>query len=78
MKWRKMIDIESTIDAVCISNPESLSEGMGVIAEKLKSESCFKDVLEPLKAATTADEANALLVEVYNIADRERIWLGAV
>jgi len=72
--WKKEVNIKALMD----EDEELQVVGPKIIA-LLKEHTEFEDVIQELQDAVDVDEVedfDAALDGVYDIADRERIWMG--
>lgn len=76
--WRQRVDVKTVLasfdeDAWDDDTPRLAN----AIADMLEPLAVFSSILTALRATRNLDELNICLHGMYDIADRERIWLGS-
>lgn len=78
-EWKETLNIKRYLTKS--EKPEDILRSMQSIARELARSRVFREqydgLLEEMKVVDDVDDANAMLGEMYDIADQNRIWLGS-
>lgn len=72
-QWKHRVKIKEVIE----NETESVANMGREIATRLNKEDCFQNFLhtKAFNQVTSVNELDALLVKLYDFADRQRIWI---
>jgi hypothetical protein len=77
-QWTKRINVADILmsDEAEGTGTEAVKATMTKVADALAADECFEEIAEDMRNADSAEEANFLIEEMYDLADSASIWLG--